>query len=295
MPHEKPLFSVLMANYNNARYIEEAIESIVAQVYSNWEIVIVDDGSTDNSLEILKKYDADPRIKVFVNEQNLGCGGAKRKAAALAAGEIAGFLDPDDTLHPEALEIMVLAHQEHPDKSLIYSTAYWCDAEMNPTTLLEWVGPIPEGKSNLHVSKAGPFASFKMESYHQTEGIDPRLLRAVDQDLYYRLEEVGGTLYIDQPLYFYRRHAGGISTLGNIIKAKKWGFYAKKEAYLRRLHHDTLAPNISLWRLFWDYRHLQYKAIRFAILHGKWNKIWKPLRKFFLTPTSKLLEYPLPE
>ena len=291
----EPLFSVLMANYNNGKYIEEAIDSICKQTYTNWEIVIVDDGSTDDSLEILAKYRSDARFKIVANAENLGCGGAKRRAVKEASGELAGFLDPDDILYPEALEIMVKEHLKHPKASLIYSTAYFCDEELNPTEKLSWVGPIPEGKSNLHVSKAGPFASFKVAKYRETEGIDPHLRRAVDQDLYYRLEEVGDTIYIDQPLYLYRVHAGGISTLNNVIKAKRWGFYAKKEAYLRRLHQETLAPNISLWRLFWDYRHMQYKAIRFAILHGQWNRIWTPLRTFFFTPTRKLLEYPLPE
>jgi glycosyltransferase involved in cell wall biosynthesis len=295
MTNDKPLFSVLMANYNNAHYIVEAINSIRQQTYSNWEIIIVDDASTDDSLEILQAFADEPRINVFSNATNLGCGATKRRAAELANGAIAGYLDPDDALYPEALEVMVNAHLEHPRKSLIYSIAYFCDEQMNPTFLLNWVGPIPRGKSNLHVSKAGPFATFKMEHYRRTDGINPRLLRGVDQDLYYRLEEVGETLYIDRPLYLYRVHVGGISTLQNKIKAKRWVFYAKKEAYLRRQKQPSLAPNLSFWRLFWDYRHMQYKTIREAVLRGEWSKIWAPLRKFFFTPNQYLINYPPPE
>lgn len=294
MTNNEPLFSILMANYNNGQYITTAIESIFAQSYPNWEIIIVDDCSTDNSLEILRAFANEPRIKVYSNSNNLGCGATKRRAAELATGEIAGYVDPDDAIFPEALALMAETHRQHPEASLVYSTAYYCDEQLKPTKVIDWIGPIPPGKSNLQVSKIGHFTTFKMASYRQTDGIDPKLLRAVDQDLYYRLEEVGEVKFIHQPLYKYRIHGGGISTLSNIIKAKKWAFYAKKEAYLRRLRGHSVAPNISLWRLFWDYRHMQYKAIRFAVLHGKWREIIQPFQNLF-TSTKKILNYPLPE
>ena len=73
----KPLFSVLIANYNNARYIEESIESVFNQTYSNWEIIIVDDDSNDNSIKLLEKFKNEDRIKIYKNEENKGCGYTK--------------------------------------------------------------------------------------------------------------------------------------------------------------------------------------------------------------------------
>ena len=66
-----PLFSVLIANYNNGCYLQDAIDSVLAQNYDNWEIVIVDDKSTDNSFEIYEKYKNDGRFHVFFNEENI--------------------------------------------------------------------------------------------------------------------------------------------------------------------------------------------------------------------------------
>ena len=74
-----PLFSVLIANHNDGKYLMEAVESVKAQTYTHWEIVIVDDGSTDNSNELFVELVEDQRIRVFRNEENRGCGFTKRK------------------------------------------------------------------------------------------------------------------------------------------------------------------------------------------------------------------------
>ena len=74
-----PLFSVLMANYNNGRYLMEAVESVYAQTYLNWEIVIVDDGSTDNSKDVYEKLGEDARIHIFYNDGNKGCAFTKHQ------------------------------------------------------------------------------------------------------------------------------------------------------------------------------------------------------------------------
>ena len=99
-----PLFSVLIANYNNGKYLREAINSVYSQIYTNWEIILVDDASTDNSQEIYSELEKDDRIHIYYNEKNMGCGYTKRRCAELANGELCGFLDPDDALLPHALE-----------------------------------------------------------------------------------------------------------------------------------------------------------------------------------------------
>ena len=126
-----PLISVLLANYNNAPYLREAIESVRLQPYENWEIVVVDDASTDDSLAVLNVYADDPRIRVISNDQNRGCGYTKRRCAELARGELCAYLDPDDALLPEALETMVKAHAEHPECALVYSKYFHCDKRLN--------------------------------------------------------------------------------------------------------------------------------------------------------------------
>ena len=128
--NNKPLFSILMANYNNARYIKQAIESVLKQSSKNWELIIVDDDSTDNSLEIIRHYLKDKRIKLIKHKKNLGCGAAKRTCAKNAKGQILGILDPDDNLHKDYVKIMTKTHLDNPDYGLIYFLHYNCDANL---------------------------------------------------------------------------------------------------------------------------------------------------------------------
>ncbi|MFZ4771896.1 MAG: glycosyltransferase family 2 protein, partial [Ferruginibacter sp.] len=122
------LFSILIANYNNGRFFKDCYDSIIAQTYDNWEVIIVDDQSTDDSIAIISGLiKDDKRFKLFENEQNKGCGFTKRRCAELAAGDICGFLDPDDALMPDALALMMDAHQQNKELALVHSTFYFCD------------------------------------------------------------------------------------------------------------------------------------------------------------------------
>jgi glycosyltransferase involved in cell wall biosynthesis len=231
-----PLFSILIANYNNGKYLMDAINSVRQQTYTNWEIIIVDDCSTDNSREVYQALEQDPQIRIYYNEQNRGCGYTKRRCAELAQGELCGFLDPDDALLPEALEVMVKAHAEHREVSLVHSKWVMCDEQMN--ALYEATGKMqcPEGTDYLHYNRGiiTAFAAFKNALYKSTEGINAAFMRAVDQDLYYKLEEVGATFFVDQVLYKYREHADCISLNNNVHKAYCWHFQAIEDACVRR-------------------------------------------------------------
>jgi glycosyltransferase involved in cell wall biosynthesis len=107
MTYNNNLFSILIANYNRGSYINECIKSVISQTYRNIEIVIVDDGSSDNSREIIRTLAAtDNRIRFYFSTQNEGCGSAMRKCAELCTGRWFGFVGSDDVLLPEAVEIV---------------------------------------------------------------------------------------------------------------------------------------------------------------------------------------------
>lgn len=102
------LVSIIMPSYNSAKYIAESIESVVAQSFHNWELLITDDCSTDNTREIVEAYAThDPRIKLFILEQNSGAGVARNNSIEQAAGRFIAFLDSDDVWMPQKLEKQV--------------------------------------------------------------------------------------------------------------------------------------------------------------------------------------------
>ena len=114
-----PLVSVLMTAYNREKYIAEAIESVMASTYQNWELIIVDDRSKDRTVEIAKKYEAkDKRIKVYINEKNLGDYPNRNKAASYAKGKYLKYVDADDMIYPNGLEIMVKYMEQFPEAAL---------------------------------------------------------------------------------------------------------------------------------------------------------------------------------
>lgn len=233
-----PLFSVLIANYNDGKYIECAIDSIQKQSYSNWEVIIVDDGSTDNSKTIYSKYKDDKRFHVYCNDSHKGCGFTKRRCVEMSHGEICGFVDADDAVCPDALELMISKHCSSPYTSLIYSTNYICDNNLNPIRISSSQRSIPHGSSFLEFRNGAisHFATFKKKAYNKTDGINPILLLAEDMDLYFKLEEVGEKLFVPQPLYYRRVNTGNNISLGemNTTKARIYDLQATAEACSRR-------------------------------------------------------------
>jgi len=112
----EPLVSVLMTAFNRERFISEAVESVLNQRYKNLELIIVDDCSTDKTVEIAKQFElSDSRVKVYINKINLGDYPNRNKAASYATGKYLKYLDSDDVMYPYCLEVMVNAMETFPE------------------------------------------------------------------------------------------------------------------------------------------------------------------------------------
>lgn len=101
---ENELVSIITPAYNAGKWINDCIKSVLQQTYKNWEMIIVDDNSQDNTLDIIKEFEYDSRIKYIKNEMNLGVANSRNKAINNAQGRYIAFLDSDDIWHPEKLE-----------------------------------------------------------------------------------------------------------------------------------------------------------------------------------------------
>ena len=120
----EPRVSVVMSVYNGARYLREAVDAVLAQTFSQCELIIVDDGSTDGTMEILCAY-SDPRIRLIRNDRNLGAAGARNRAFAAARGEYIAIQDADDASVPERLAAQVAYLDARPDVALIGATVLY--------------------------------------------------------------------------------------------------------------------------------------------------------------------------
>jgi glycosyltransferase involved in cell wall biosynthesis len=116
MTTEKPLVSVLMTTYNREKYLAEAVESVLASTYENFELIIVDDQSKDRSLAIAREFSRkDERVKAVLNEKNLGDYPNRNKAASLATGKYIKYVDADDLIYPTGLGVLVDGMERFPE------------------------------------------------------------------------------------------------------------------------------------------------------------------------------------
>src|SRR6056297_934697 len=104
---DNPLVSVIIPSYNHAQYIESAIESVLAQTYPNIELIIVDDGSSDNSHEVIRKYEEHPQISIILNKKNKGQSAVINQALATSSGKYIAILPSDDWFLPEKIALQV--------------------------------------------------------------------------------------------------------------------------------------------------------------------------------------------
>jgi len=225
-------FSILIANYNNGKYFRDCYDSLINQTYENWEVIIVDDASTDNSVEIIEAIiKHDPRFSIHRNISNRGCGYTKRKCMKYATGELCAYLDPDDALFTDTLEKTINEFIEN-DIVAAYSQMMLCDENLIPDKVFAGTKQIYNDRYFFNCpTQFAHFFAFKKETYLKTSGINPYLKSAVDQDLYLKILEHGNVKYIREPLYFYRLHSNGISQQN--FK------HGAKESFARVIH-DTM-------------------------------------------------------
>lgn len=243
-------FSILVAHYNNFEYFKDCYQSIISQTYKNFEVIILDDCSTDDSYEKVKNLvKEDHRFKVFKNDENKGVGYTKGKLIELASGDICGFLDPDDAITPNAIEESIKCYDD-PKIVATYSKMYFCNSELVPQTIAKINRKI---KNNdplfLNVFfEVNHFFTFRKSTYNKITPIRSDIRVAEDQDLYLKLYEKGNFKFIKQPLYLYRRHKNGLSQDSNndkiLAKKKQWDSVLR-ESLLRRGINTIYGKNIS--------------------------------------------------
>lgn len=208
-----PTVSVIMAAYNGAALIGETLDSLWAQSFADFELVVVDDGSTDDTRALLAGV-TDPRIRIFHAAQNGGPVRARNRAVAEARGRYIAGLDQDDLCRPNRLARQVAYLDAHPDIALVAADATifddrrrWAGSRAPVTTpaLVEWLLWIenPLVWSSVMVRR---------DALPAGEFTDPDMVYAEDFDLYHRLLRAGGGIArIDEPLVLYREHGGGVS------------------------------------------------------------------------------------
>ncbi len=203
--------SVLIPTYNNARFVGEAIQSVLNQTYKNYEIIVIDDGSTDNTGDIVARFNK--RVK-YIKQQNMGLSGARNTGILHAKGEFFAFLDSDDLWTPLFLAASIAKIQE--DKSVGLTYSWWDYIDENGIKLPEQGKYIQRGNifHELVISNRFPTISVlvRKRCLDEIGFFDESLTALEDWDLWLRTAEKGWLFEnIPQVLAHYRRHSNNMT------------------------------------------------------------------------------------
>ncbi|SCI45052.1 glycosyltransferase family 2 protein [Romboutsia sp. 1001713B170207_170306_H8] len=253
--NENNLVSIITPSYNCKRYIQDTIESVIHQTYKNWELIIVDDCSSDNTCEIIEKYAYDDkRIRLIKSKQNSGAAISRNIALSNAKGRFIAYLDADDLWYPQKLEIQI-------NFMLRNNYGFSCASY----EVIDNEGK-PKGK-NVYMIKKVDYRGFLTNNLLQTVGIMidtkivdrkflimPNMLRRQDAATWLQILKAGNECYgLNEILAKYRRTEGSLSS-------------DKKKAIK------------GVWYLYRDIEHLSlpfscYCFIRYAFL-ALWKRIY---------------------
>lgn len=206
-----PTISVIIPTYNGARYIRQAIDSVLAQSYSDYEIIVVDDGSTDNTAEILWPY-GDRITYLYQSNQKLPT--ARNNGITASKGKYLAFLDSDDLFLPDKLEVQARYLDERPDVGLVASGWQYIDDD---GWILSTSEPQEDRPITLETILFGGLAPvhavlLRREWFGRVGGFDPQFAYCEDMDLWYRLALAGCPMvWVEAIVCQYRIHTDNMS------------------------------------------------------------------------------------
>ena len=207
--NNSPLVTIITPSFNQAPYLEETINSVLSQTYPHIEYIIMDGGSTDGSVEIIKRYQN--KLAYWVSEKDRGQTDAINKGFARAKGEVLAWINSDDTLRPNAVEEAVRFLNDNPDIGLVYGDTHYIDEHSKV------IGRFPAAQTDLarlrrgyvHIPQQASF--FRKSIWDQIGPLDPEFFFAMDYDLWVRIAGKAEIRYLPRWWANFRLHRGAKS------------------------------------------------------------------------------------
>ncbi|MFW6267773.1 MAG: glycosyltransferase family 2 protein [Marinilabiliaceae bacterium] len=237
-----PKVTIVTPSFNQAEFLEETIQSVLNQTYPNLEYIIVDGGSTDGSVDIIKKYE--DKLDWWVSEQDNGQSNAINKGFEHATGEIYNWLNSDDVLYPDAVRVAVHFMQKYPDREVVFGDRIVLDERGHIIDVFE---PVSANKTiaRFHFRIPQEATFFTSRLWKRVGGLNESLHFTMDADLWQRFMQETSFLHIPFFLGAYRDHAGSKSVYG-LGKTRDDG--AVKEVKYLRAHYSGTFSRIRALR-----------------------------------------------
>jgi glycosyltransferase involved in cell wall biosynthesis len=249
-----PTVTVVMPAYDAAAFISEAIESVLAQTFSDWELVVVDDGSTDGTPGVVSAYD-DPRIRLLAIAHAGLPAAARNRGLATSESRFVAFLDADDLWRPHKLARQLAVFDSRPEVGLVHTAFEQLrDGVLEPVARppgLTTTGPQFERLAvGNYVANSSVLLRRELLARHGSFDEDPRLRGTEDFELWLRLSPHTTFAYVDEPLLVYRIHAG------NLGQGRQMGLgYVTTMEKTEQLHPELVAGlGAPYWRMLGYHR-----------------------------------------
>lgn len=241
-----PKVSVLMPNYNCEKYLPEAIESILNQTFTDFEFIIIDDGSTDNSWDIIQEYAAkDSRIVAVKNEENLKICKTLNKWIALAIWKYIARMDSDDISLPDRFEKQVTFLDQYPEVWIVWWTMEMIDENWNIYSKREYNTTDKEIRDKIfrYSPFCHPVIMMRKNILEQSWWYDDNLVYSEDYDLYFRIWMHSKFANINNTLIYYRMFDWN-STTKKLKHMERGTIYIRKKAKKEYGYNMSLSDNI---------------------------------------------------
>ncbi|AXY77099.1 glycosyltransferase family 2 protein [Paraflavitalea soli] len=274
----QPLVSVLMTMYNREKYVAEAIESVLASSWKDLELIIVDDTSTDRSVSIAQSYaEKDNRIRLYVNERNLGDYNNRNKAAGYAKGKYLKYLDSDDTIYPWGLEAMVWCMEKEPAAG--FGLMSYSASGTKPFPLL--LSPADAYRAFFFkgaLITMGPAgAIFKREAFEAVQGFSGKPYVG-DSEMWLKMSRRFPLIQMPPELIWWRQHEGQ-----QISEGHKNNYYAINQFKIYKeaiLHPDCPLSKDECEMALRNLKNLRAREIIFRKLFKvRWKQAFMLLRE----------------
>lgn len=227
MDNSIPLVSVIMPAYNAAAFIEEAIQSVIAQTVTDWELFVIDDGSTDETCQIVQEIACnDSRVKLLINENNVGAAGSRNRGLDASSGQYVALLDSDDYWKPQMLEKMI-ARAEETGADIIYCSYELVD-EQGKKVCNDFLVPPATTFEESIVRSVITCSTVLLTQRVAKENRFPTNLYHEDIALWFQLLRDGAVARgVQEILAAYRQRANSRSA-GKLSSAgRRWAIYRK--------------------------------------------------------------------
>jgi len=270
-----PLVSIVTPSYNQGRFIGRTIDSVLAQSYPCIEYRVIDGGSTDTTVEILRSYG--DRLR-WLSEPDQGQADAINKGLAQASGEILAYLNSDDTLSPGAIERVVHFFQEHPECDLVYGDADYIDEDDKVTGFYKTV-EYSLDKLSADCIICQPAAFWRRRIAERVGPFDARLHYVLDYDYWLRIAKAGGNIQFLPIKLAHSRLYAETKTLSGRAKIFKETFdicrrhlgYVHKQHYLGYLYHHINERRTRLSLLLRLLASIYYRSRQFWRQRGRYS------------------------